>query len=66
MGDGEGQIPLPELAAKIKKLPKKLSAAQIGDVKARLRALDAVRPKAPIPRGPMPNMKGANRAMRGR
>jgi hypothetical protein len=66
MGDGEGQVPLSELASKIKKLPKKVSPAQIADVKARLRALDAVRPKAPIPRGPIPNVKGANRAIRGR
>ena len=32
----------------------------------RLRALDAVRPKAPLPKGPMPTPKGINRAMRGR
>ena len=31
----------------------------------RLRALDAMRPKAPIPKGPI-NMKGARSAMRGR
>jgi hypothetical protein len=66
MGDGDGQVPLSELAGWIKKLPKKLSDAQIADVKSRLRALDAVRPKAPIPRGPLPTMKGVNKAMRGR
>lgn len=66
MGDGEGQVPLAKLADVIKKLPKKLEASQVTDVKARLRALDAVRPKVPLPRGPMPSMKGANRAMRGR
>jgi hypothetical protein len=66
MGDGEGQVPLAKLADVIKKLPKKLEASQVTDVKARLRALDAVRPKVPIPRGPMPSMKGVNRAMRGR
>ncbi|MGC3994449.1 MAG: DUF4191 domain-containing protein [Propionicimonas sp.] len=66
MGDGEGQVPLAKLADVIKKLPKKLEASQVTDVKARLRALDAVRPKVPIPRGPMPTMKGVNRAMRGR
>jgi hypothetical protein len=38
----------------------------VTDVKARLRALDAARPKVPIPRGPLPSMKGVNRAMRGR
>lgn len=66
MGDGEGQVRLADLTKHITKMPKKLSPTQISDVKARLRALDAVRPKAPIPRGPMPNMKGMNRAMRGR
>lgn len=66
MGEGEGQVPLAKLADHIKKLPKKLEASQVTDVKARLRALDAVRPKVPIPRGPMPSMKGVNRAMRGR
>lgn len=66
MGDGEGQVPLAKLADTIKKLPRKLEASQINDLKARLRALDAVRPKVPIPRGPLPTMKGVNRAMRGR
>ena len=63
---GEGQVPLAKLADTIKKLPKKLEPSQITDVKARLRALDAVRPKVPMPRGPMPSMKGAKQAMRGR
>jgi hypothetical protein len=66
MGDGDDQVPLADLNKHITKLPKKLSAVQVTDVKARLRALDAVRPKAPIPRGPMPTLKGVNRAMRGR
>lgn len=66
MGDAEGQVPLADLTAWIKKLPKKLSDAQIAEVKSRLRALDAVRPKVPLPRGPLPSMKGANKAMRGR
>ncbi len=66
MGEGEGQVPLGKLAAHLKKLPKKLEPSQVTDVKARLRALDAARPKVPIPRGPLPSMKGVNRAMRGR
>lgn len=66
MGDGDGQVPLAKLADTIRKLPKKLEPSQVTDVKARLRALDAVRPKVPLPRGPMPSMKGVNRAMRGR
>jgi len=66
MGDGEGQVPLAKLTKHLQKLPKKLEPSQVTDVKARLRALDAARPKVPIPRGPLPSMKGANRAMRGR
>lgn len=66
MGTGEGEVSLENLAGHIKKLPKKMQAAQMTDVKARLKALDAVRPKVPVPRGPMPTMKGVNRAMRGR
>jgi len=66
MGDGEGQVPLADLQKHLTKLPKKLATAQLNDVKARLKALDAVRPRVPLPRGPMPNVKGAARAMRGR
>ena len=47
-------------------MPKSLQPFQIAEVKQRLRALDAVRPKAPVPKGPMPTPKGLNRAMRGR
>lgn len=66
IGKGDGRVALPQLAKHIQKLPKTLQPHQITDVKQRLRALDAVRPKAPIPRGPMPAMKGVKRAMRGR
>jgi hypothetical protein len=66
MGDGEGQVPLDKLAAYLKKLPKAMEPGQSTEVRQRLRALDAVRPKVPIPKGPMPNLKGVNRAMRGR
>jgi hypothetical protein len=65
MGDGADQVPLEQLAKRIKKLPKKMQPYQLTEVKQRLKALDAVRPKAPIPRGPIPNMRGAHRAMRG-
>jgi hypothetical protein len=70
MGDKEGQVPLRKLADHIRKLPKVLQPHQITDVKQRLRALDAVRPQIPVPKGPMPTnarqMKGAKQAMRGR
>ena len=70
MGDGAGQVPLAKLADHIRKLPKTLPPNQVTDVRARLRALDAVRPPVPIPRGPMPTssrqVKGSRQAMRGR
>lgn len=70
MGDRPGQVPLNQLADHIKKLPKVLQPNQITDIKARLRALDAVRPPIPLPKGPMPTnprqIKGSRQAMRGR
>lgn len=65
MGDKEGQVPLDKLAKHIQKLPKSLTDDKITEVKQRLRALDAMRPKAPIPKGPI-SAKGARAAMRGR
>ena len=63
-------MPLDKLADHIRKLPKSLRPNQITDLKQRLRALDAVRPTVPVPKGPMPTnprqVKGARQAMRGR
>ncbi len=70
MGDKDGQVPLTKLADHIRKLPRTLQPNQITDIKQRLRALDAVRPPIPAPKGPMPTnsrqVKGARQAMRGR
>ncbi|HBX80345.1 MAG: DUF4191 domain-containing protein [Propionibacteriaceae bacterium] len=67
MGDGDGQVPLPKLADYIKKLPSTLQPSQVNDVKKRLVSLDKIRTQAPLPKGPMPAMKGSmRRAMRGR
>ena len=65
MGKGGGQIPLDKLTSHIKKLPQQLPPAKVEEVSARLRALDAMRPKMPIPKGPQ-STKGARSAMRGR
>lgn len=64
VGDGEGQIPLNKLADHIKKLPKTMEQAQVDEVNKRLRALDAMQSRVPIPKGPMPK-GGSRRAMRG-
>ena len=65
MGEEEGQVPLDKLTSNLKKRPKKLSPAKVAEVQSRLRALDAMRPKLPIPKGHV-SMKGARAAMRGR
>lgn len=67
IGDKDGQVPLNQLTNKIKKLPKALQPHQVTEVKSRMRAIDAVRPAAPMPKGPVPtSMKGARKGMRGR
>ena len=70
MGNKPGQVPLEKLADHIRKLPKTLQPNQVTDLRQRLRALDAVRPTIPVPKGPMPTsprqVKGARQAMRGR
>ena len=66
VGDGPNQVKLADLQKRIEKMPKVLPPHKIAEVQQRLRALDAVRPKVPLPRGPMPMIKGVNRAMRGR
>lgn len=67
VGDDEGQVPLKKLVRHIQKLGRQVKPAEITDVLARLRALDAARPKVPMPKGPMPtSMKGMRSQMRGR
>lgn len=70
MGDREGQVPLNKLTRHIQKLPRTLQNYEITEIKQRLRALDAVRPRMPVPKGPMPTssrqMKGARHSLRGR
>ena len=67
VGDGEGQVPIPKLIKHIQKLPKSTTPAEITELMQRMRALDAMRPQAPVPHGPMPtSMKGARKLMQGR
>ncbi|MCW2781548.1 MAG: hypothetical protein JWR35_1997 [Marmoricola sp.] len=67
VGNEAGEVPLDKLVKHVTKLGKDLKPAQMTDVLARLRALDANRSNIPIPKGPMPtSMKGARQNMRGR
>jgi len=52
VGDGEGQVPIRKLQKRLTKLPKKLSAHQMREVRARLKAVGGM--SMPIPKGPMP------------
>ena len=67
VGDEEGQVPLKKLVRHVQKLGRQVKPAEITDILARLRALDAARPKVPMPKGPVPtSMKGMRSQMRGR
>jgi hypothetical protein len=70
-----GEVPITEIVAgdepgavrHVQKLPKQITPGDMTDLLSRLRALDAMRPQAPIPRGPVPtNAKGMRRMMQGR
>jgi hypothetical protein len=52
VGDGEGQVSIRKLQKHLAKLPKKLSAHQMREVRARLKAVGGM--SMPIPRGPLP------------
>lgn len=67
VGDAEGQIPLDKLARHIEKMPKVLDKTQIAEVQSRLKALDSVRSRLSLPKGPLPtSAKGSRKAIRGR
>jgi hypothetical protein len=52
VGDGADQVPLRKLQKRLAKLPKKLSAHQMREVRARFKAVGGM--SMPIPKGPMP------------
>lgn len=67
VGNEEGQVPLTKLTRHIQKLGRQVKPAEITELRQRLRALDAQRPKAPMPKGPVPtSMKGMRGNLRGR
>ena len=66
-GREEGQVPLPQLAKHVRKMPKALRPADMTDVLNRLKAIDSQRSAVPMPKGPVPtSMKGMRSQMRGR
>ncbi|CAN5903442.1 DUF4191 domain-containing protein [soil metagenome] len=66
-GDDEGAIAIPKLTKHVQKLPKAITPGDMTDLLQRMRALDAMRPQAPIPHGPMPtSAKGMRKLMQGR
>ena len=67
VGYGEGEVPLGKLSRHVTKLKRQVQPAQLTDLLARLRALDASRPNIPLPKGPVPtSMKGMRGNLRGR
>jgi len=66
VGNGPDEVKLTKLIKHLRKLPKNIKPAQMTAVLYKLKALDAMRPAAPMPRGPVPtSMKGSRKAMRG-
>jgi hypothetical protein len=66
-GPGEDEIDIRKLTKHVMKLPAALQPSEITDLLQRLKALDAVRPQVPMPKGPVPtSLKGARQAMKGR
>ena len=67
VGTGDGCVPLPKLVKHIRKLPRAIRPGDMTELISRLRALDAMRPQTPLPRGPVPtSMKGSRKMMQGR
>ena len=66
VGHGPGEVKLTQLNKHVRKLPNKIKPREMSQVVNKLKALDAMRPAAPMPRGPVPtSMKGNRKAMRG-
>ncbi|MBA3233692.1 MAG: DUF4191 domain-containing protein [Propionibacteriales bacterium] len=64
---GDDVVSVKRLSKHVMKLPKSIEPHEITDLLQRLKALDAMRPQLPVPKGPMPtSMKAARQGMRGR
>jgi hypothetical protein len=67
VGNGDDQVPLAKLSRHVQKMKRQVQPAEITDILARLKAIDASRPVLPMPKGPVPtSMKGMRGQMRGR
>jgi hypothetical protein len=67
VGNDEGQVSLAKLSRHIQKMKRQVKPAEITDILARLKAIDASRPAVPMPKGPVPtSMKGMRGNLRGR
>jgi hypothetical protein len=67
VGNGDDQVPLAKLSRHVQKMKRQVQPAEITDILARLKAIDASRPVLPMPKGPVPtSMKGLRGQMRGR
>jgi hypothetical protein len=67
VGNGDGQVPLAKLSRHVQKMKRQVQPAEITDILARLKAIDASRPIVPMPKGPVPtSMKGLRGNLRGR
>ncbi|QNN54761.1 DUF4191 domain-containing protein [Nocardioides mesophilus] len=62
-----GAVPVSKLNKHVQKLGRQVKPAEMTDVLARLKALDATRSNIPLPKGPIPtSLKGSRQNMRGR
>jgi hypothetical protein len=67
VGSADDQVPLAKLARHVQKMKREVRPADITDILARLKAIDASRPIVPMPKGPVPtSMKGLRGNIRGR
>jgi hypothetical protein len=66
VGNADGDVPLTKLVRHVQKMKKEIQPGTQTALMQKMKALDAMRPAAPMPRGPMPtSAKGARRQMRG-
>lgn len=54
VGDGDGEVPLPKLQNRLKKMPRVIRPAEVTEVRRKLDAMNKSNNPLPIPKGPMP------------